>query len=63
MVIQLESKILKWLRNNQSKLRVSKYNSLNEEGDQSQTPSSNTGKIVALLSSYVGSREFMNKLY
>ncbi|XP_058764578.1 uncharacterized protein LOC131638036 [Vicia villosa] len=31
----MDSERLTWLRNNQSKLRVSKYNNLNEEGDES----------------------------
>lgn len=38
----LERERLKLLRKNQFKLRVSKYISLNEEGDQSQTSSSST---------------------
>ncbi|XP_050885676.1 uncharacterized protein LOC127091159 [Lathyrus oleraceus] len=39
--------------NNQAKLRVSKYNNLNEESDQNQSTSSNTSKRVVLPSSYV----------
>ncbi|XP_058763549.1 uncharacterized protein LOC131636996 [Vicia villosa] len=59
----LEGERLKWLRNNQSKLRVSKYNNLNPEGDETQTPGSSTGKRVILPSTYVGSRRFMDQLY
>lgn len=33
----LELERLKWLKNNQTKLKVSKYKTINEEGDQSQT--------------------------
>lgn len=58
----LEVKILRWLKNNQTKLRVSKYRSLNEEGDQSQTSGSSTCKRVILPSSYVGGHIFMNDL-
>ncbi|XP_058763552.1 uncharacterized protein LOC131636999 [Vicia villosa] len=59
----LEGERLKWLRNNQSKLRVSKYNNLNPEGDETQTPGSSTGKRVILPSTYVGSQRFMDQLY
>ncbi|XP_058761708.1 uncharacterized protein LOC131635112 [Vicia villosa] len=59
----LEGERLKWLRNNQSKLIVSKYNNLNQDGDESQTEGSSTGKRVILPSSYVGSRRFMDQLY
>ncbi|XP_058726583.1 uncharacterized protein LOC131597942 [Vicia villosa] len=59
----LESEKLEWLRKNQPKLRVSKYKSLNEEGDQSQTQGSNIGKRVVLPSSFVGGRRFMDQLY
>lgn len=58
----IEGERLKWLRNNKSKLQVSKYQSLNEEGDQSQTSGSSTGKRVILPSSYVSSRRFMDQL-
>ncbi|XP_058722666.1 uncharacterized protein LOC131594520 [Vicia villosa] len=59
----LESEKLEWLRKNQPKLRVCKYSSLNEEGDQSQTTGSNIGKRVVLPSSFVGGRRFMDQLY
>lgn len=42
---------------------VSKYKSLNKEGDQSQTPGSSTGKRVFLPSTYIGGRSFMDQLY
>ncbi|KAI5444617.1 hypothetical protein KIW84_013038 [Lathyrus oleraceus] len=38
----LDSERLLWIRENQLKLTVSKYKSINEEGDQSQTPGSST---------------------
>ncbi|KAI5403349.1 hypothetical protein KIW84_050784 [Lathyrus oleraceus] len=59
--IMLEGEILNWLRKNQSKLRVSKFTSLN--ADQNQMTESSTGKIVIFPSSYVGSRRFMDQLY
>ncbi|XP_058768047.1 uncharacterized protein LOC131641761 [Vicia villosa] len=59
----LESEKLEWLRKNQPKLRVSKYNSLNEEGDQSQAQGNSIGKRVVLPSSFVGGRRFMDQLY
>ncbi|XP_058783368.1 uncharacterized protein LOC131658046 [Vicia villosa] len=59
----LESEKLEWLRKNQPKLRVSKYNSLNEEGEQSQNPGLSMGKRVVLPSSFVGGRRFMDQLY
>lgn len=57
-----EGEILKWLRNNQSKHRVSKYDKLNDRGN-SETQGSTCGKKVVLPSSYVGSWSLMNKLY
>ncbi|XP_058775274.1 uncharacterized protein LOC131649531 [Vicia villosa] len=59
----LESEKLEWLRKNQPKLRVSKYNSLNEEGDQNQAQGNSIGKRVVLPSSFVGGRRFMDQLY
>ncbi|XP_058753371.1 uncharacterized protein LOC131626567 [Vicia villosa] len=59
----LESEKLEWLRKNQPKLRVSKYNSLEKEGDQSQLPGVSIGKRVVLPSSFVGGRTFMDQLY
>ncbi|XP_058740821.1 uncharacterized protein LOC131613143 [Vicia villosa] len=59
----LESEKLEWLHKNQPKLRVSKYNSLHQEGDQSQAPGLSIGKRVVLPSSFVGGRRFMDQLY
>ncbi|XP_058767623.1 uncharacterized protein LOC131641335 [Vicia villosa] len=59
----LESEKLEWLRKNQPKLRVSKYNSLNEEGEQSQNPGLSMGKRVILPPSFVDRRRFMDQLF
>ncbi|XP_058775634.1 uncharacterized protein LOC131649912 [Vicia villosa] len=59
----LESEKLEWIRKNQPKLRVSKYNSVNDEGEQSQIAGSSIGKRVVLPSSFVGGRRFMDQLY
>ncbi|XP_058786723.1 uncharacterized protein LOC131661242 [Vicia villosa] len=59
----LESERLRWLRKNQSKLRVGKYHNLNELNSNSVTQGSSTGKRVVLPSSYVGSRRYMDQLY
>ncbi|XP_058767402.1 uncharacterized protein LOC131641097 [Vicia villosa] len=59
----LESEKLEWLRKNQPKLRVTKYNSLEKEGDQSHAPGISIGKRVVLPSSFVGGRRFMDQLY
>lgn len=61
--IMVESERLNWLRKNQSKLRVSKYRSLNESDHQIQTQGSNKGKRVILPGTHVGSRRYMNQLY
>lgn len=42
---------------------MSKYKSLNEEDDQSQTSDSSTGKRVVFPSPYVGGHMFMDHLY
>jgi hypothetical protein len=59
----LESERINWLRKNQSKLRVSKYRSLNETDHHTQTQGSAKGKRVILPSSHVGSRRYMDQLY
>ncbi|XP_058774276.1 uncharacterized protein LOC131648518 [Vicia villosa] len=59
----LESERLRWLRKNQSKLRVGKYHNLNELNSNRVTQGSSTGKRVVLPSSYVGSRRYMDQLY
>ncbi|XP_058783937.1 uncharacterized protein LOC131658686 [Vicia villosa] len=60
----MESEHLNWLRKNQSKLRVGKYNNLQarcEEGGQN--PGNKQGKRVVLPSSFVGSKRYMDQLY
>ncbi|XP_050909568.1 uncharacterized protein LOC127123389 [Lathyrus oleraceus] len=59
----MESERLRWLRKNQSKLRVGKYHNLNEYNSNGETHGSNTGKRVVLPSSYVGSSRYMDQLY
>jgi hypothetical protein len=59
----MESERLKWLRKNQSKLRVGKYQILTDSRNSGQTQGANTGKRVVLPTSYVGSRRFMDQLY
>lgn len=59
----MESERLRWLRKNQSKLRVGKYNSLSQCNNNGQTQGAHTGKRVMLPSSYVGSRRYMDQLY
>lgn len=56
----MESERLRWLRKNQSKFRVGKYDNLSELNLNGQTECSNTGKSVVLPSSYVGSRRYMD---
>jgi hypothetical protein len=51
----MEADRLAWLRRNQSKLRVGKYKSLNENHNNNDGESSKQGKRVVLPSSYVGS--------
>ncbi|KAI5420168.1 hypothetical protein KIW84_044089 [Lathyrus oleraceus] len=48
----MESERLRWLRKNQSKLRVGKYHNLNEYNSNGETHGSNTCKRVVLPSSY-----------
>src|SRR4051812_28070321 len=55
----MESERLRWLRKNQSKLRVGKYNYLTDIRTNGHTDGANTGKRVVLPSSYVGSRRYM----
>ncbi|XP_058784726.1 uncharacterized protein LOC131659570 [Vicia villosa] len=59
----MESERLRWLRKNQSKLRVGKYSYLTDARSNGQTDGANTGKRVVLPSSYVGSRRYMDQLY
>ncbi|XP_058726301.1 uncharacterized protein LOC131597634 [Vicia villosa] len=59
----MESERFRWLRKNQSKLRVGKYNYLADIRTNGHTDGANTGKRVVLPSSYVGSRRYMDQLY
>lgn len=50
----MESERLRWLRKNQSKLRVGEYHNLSESISNGDTEGSNLGKRVVLPSYYVG---------
>jgi len=58
----MEAEKLKWLRKNQTKLRVSKYKNLNDQNEQNNVPGSSRGKRFVLPSTYFGSRRFMDQL-
>jgi hypothetical protein len=55
----MEAERLSWVRNNQSTLRVGKYQKLNHN----QGPEHKSGKRVVLPSSFVGSKRYMDQLY
>jgi hypothetical protein len=55
----MEAERLSFVRNNQSTLRVAKYQKLNE----SQQSGTKSGKRVVLPSSFVGSKRYMDQLY
>ena len=60
----MESEQLNWLRDNQSKLRVGKYNKLTDQcvsGGQHQPRK--RGKRVVIPSTFVGSKRYMDQLY
>ncbi|XP_058735847.1 uncharacterized protein LOC131623246 [Vicia villosa] len=60
----MESERLNWLRDNQSKLRVGKYNKLNDQcGGGEPSRRSKRGKRVVLPSTFVGSKRYMDQLY
>ncbi|XP_058741254.1 uncharacterized protein LOC131613618 [Vicia villosa] len=60
----MESERLNWIRKNQSKLRVGKYQKLTEQHQPGQsTQHVKRGKRVVLPSSYVGSKRYMDQLY
>jgi len=59
----IESERLSFIRNNQSKLRVDKYNNLCQPSNESQTDASKKGKRFVLPSSFVGGKRFMDQLY
>jgi len=59
----MESEKLSFIKYNQSKLRVDKYNNICQASSSSQSQGSQQGKIVVLPSSFIGSRRFMDQLY
>jgi hypothetical protein len=59
----MEAERLSWLRNNQSTLRVGKYNTLNESISTPSTSNGKKGKRVVLPSSFVGGQRYMDALY
>jgi hypothetical protein len=56
----MESERLTWLRKNQPKLRVGKYQRLSNPAQPNQTK---RGKRVVLPSTFVGSRRYLDQLY
>jgi hypothetical protein len=58
----MESERLTWLKKNQSTLRVSKYNNLNQS-KASSSANTKIGKRIVLPSSFVGSKRYMDALY
>jgi hypothetical protein len=55
----MESERLSWVRNNQSTLRVGKYQKLHDrDGTENRS-----GKRVVLPSTFVGSKRYMDQLY
>jgi hypothetical protein len=60
----MEAERLNWLRNNQSKLRVGKYHTLNQNiASNDGHIQQKRGKRVILPSSFVGSRRYLDQLY
>ncbi|XP_058775597.1 uncharacterized protein LOC131649864 [Vicia villosa] len=60
----MESERLNWLRDNQSKLRVGKYNNLTTQTDgDRRNEHQKRGKRVVLPSTFVGSKRYMDQLY
>ncbi|WVZ26532.1 hypothetical protein V8G54_005076, partial [Vigna mungo] len=51
------------IRNNQSKLKVDKYNNLSKPTNERQNEGSQKGKWFMLSSTFIGGRRFMNQLY
>ena len=58
----IESERLSFIRNNQSKLIVDKYNNFCQTSSNMQEDGSNKGKRVVLPSTFVGGTRFMNQL-
>ncbi|KAL5177387.1 ATP-dependent DNA helicase PIF1 [Glycine soja] len=61
--IMVESERLSYIRNNQKKLRVDKYCSLQNSLDTGTTKGLTKGKRVILPSTFVGSPRYMDQLY
>uniref|UniRef100_A0A0R0L851 ATP-dependent DNA helicase n=1 Tax=Glycine max TaxID=3847 RepID=A0A0R0L851_SOYBN len=59
----VESERLSYIRNNQKKLRVDKYCSLQTSLDAGSSKGSSKGKRVILPSTFVGSPHYMDQLY
>jgi len=59
----LESERLSFIRKNQSKLRVDKYDNLFQSKSSTQEEGSTKGKRVVLPSTFVGGTLFMEQLY
>ncbi|KAL5133849.1 hypothetical protein HKD37_03G007113 [Glycine soja] len=59
----VESERLSYIRNNQKKLRVDKYSSLQTSLDTGTAKGLTKGKRVILPSTFVGSPRYMNQLY
>ncbi|KAG5038252.1 hypothetical protein JHK86_019092 [Glycine max] len=59
----VESERLNYIRNNQKKLRVDKYCSLQNSLDAGTSQGLNKGKRVIFPSTYVGNPRYMNQLY
>jgi hypothetical protein len=59
----MEAERLSWLRNNQSTLRVCKYNNLNQPDSNAASSTLKKGKRVVLPSSFVGGKRYMDGLY
>lgn len=59
----MESERLRWLRKDQSKLRVGKHHNLSELNSNGHTECSNTGNGIFLRSSYIGNHRYMDQLY
>ena len=59
----VESERLSYIRNNQKKLRVDKFCSLQQSLDDGSRKGLNKGKRVILPSTFVGSPRYMDQLY
>ena len=58
----VESERLSYIRNNQKKLRVDKFCSLQQSLDAGNTEGLSKGKRVILLSTFFGSPRYMDQL-